>query len=151
MRGAGPPREGVWLRAGRGWGYIDAMRTLITLLLLACFAVTQASAAGCPMASAPHGQAEDGHASASTHHGHHAPAPAPAERHEDERHPPSPVHHAAAGCVLMACGSTAAPPAAPTLAVRDAARPDGTAPGRGFYASPSLATDPPPPRIALRS
>lgn len=127
------------------------MRTLISLLLLACFAVTQASAAGCPMATAPHGQAEGGSASASTHHGHHAPAPAPAERHPDERHPPSPVHHLAAGCVLMACGATAAPPAVPSLAVRDAARQDGTARARDVYASPSLATDPPPPRSALRS
>lgn len=130
------------------------MRTLITLLLLACFAVTQASAAGCPMASAPHGQAEGTAASASPHHehhGHHAPAPAPAERHDGERHPPSPVQHLAAGCVLMACGSTAVPPSAGSLAVHDAPRPDGIADGRGFYASPSLATDPPPPRIALRS
>jgi hypothetical protein len=130
------------------------MRTLITLLLLACFAVAQASAAGCPMASAPHGQAEGTDASASTHHGHHghhAPAPAPEPRHDGERHAPSPAQHLAAGCVLMACGSTAVPPAAGSLAVHDAPQPDGIAAGRGFYASPSLATDPPPPRVALRS
>ena len=125
------------------------MRTLITLLLLACFAVTQASAAGCPMANVPQGQAEGTAASASTHHGHHAPAPA--ERHDGERHAPSPVQHLASGCALMACGSTAVPPAAGSLAIHDAPQPDGLAAGRGFYASPSLATDPPPPRIALRS
>jgi hypothetical protein len=127
------------------------MRTLITFLLLACFAVTQASAAGCPMAEGPHGQAQGTAASASTHHGHHAPAPAPAERHDEERHPPSPVQHLAAGCVLMACGSTAVPPAAGSLAIHDAPQPDGLAAGRDSYASPSLVTDPPPPRIALRS
>jgi hypothetical protein len=130
------------------------MRTLITLLLLACFAVTRASAAGCPMADAPRGQAEGTDASASSHHGHHghhAPAPAPETRHDGERHPPSPVQHLATGCVLMACGSTAVPPSAGSLAVHDAPRSDGIADGRGFYASPSLATDPPPPRIALRS
>ena len=127
------------------------MRTLITLLLLACFAVTQASAAGCPMGSAPGGRAEGTAASASTHHGHHAPAPAPAERHDGERHPPSPVQHLAAGCVLMACGSTAVPPAGVSLVAREAPRADGLAAGRDSYASPSLATDPPPPRTALRS
>lgn len=127
------------------------MRTLITLLLLACFAVTQASAAACPMAPGPQGEAGSAAASASTHHGHHAPAPAPAEGHEGDRHTPPPVHPPAAGCVLMTCGATAAPPAAPSLAVRDAARPDGMSAGRGFYGSPSLATDPPPPRSALRS
>jgi|GEM_PF-1823947 len=127
------------------------MRTLITLLLLACFAVTQASAADCPMASGPHGQAQGEAASASTHHAHHAPAPEPEPRHDGERHPPSPVQHLAAGCVLMACGSTAVPPSALALAVRIAPQPDGIAAGRGFYASPSLATEPPPPRSALRS
>lgn len=126
------------------------MRTLISLLLLVCFAVTQASAAGCSMAPGPHGQPESEHASASTHHhGHHAPAPA--EHHHGEKHAPAPAHHVGATCVLMACGSTAVPPSALALDVRVAPAADGLAAGRGFYASPSLSTDPPPPRGALRS
>jgi hypothetical protein len=125
------------------------MRTLISLLLLVCFAVTQASAAGCPMASGPHGQAESEAASASTHHGHHAPAP---DWHDHgQEHAPSPAHHVGAACVLMACGSTAVPPLALALDLRDAPASDGLAGGRGSYASPSLSTEPPPPRGALRS
>ncbi|HYR12331.1 MAG TPA: hypothetical protein VEQ60_31380 [Longimicrobium sp.] len=126
------------------------MRTLISLLLLACFAWTRAMVADCPMAPAPSGQAE--HAAASAHHGHHAPAPAPAEQRDDHRHPPSPVQHLAGGCgVATACGATAAPTLASSLPAFDAHRTDGMAAGRGSYASPSLSTDPPPPRVALRS
>ena len=128
------------------------MRTLITVLLLACFAWTQAMVADCSMAPAPSGQAEHAAASASPHHGHHAPAPAPAGHPDDTRHPPSPVQHLASGCgVATACGATAAPALASSLPAPDAHRTDGLAAGRGSYASPSLSTDPPPPRIALRS
>lgn len=128
------------------------MRTLINLLLLACFAWTQATVAACLMAPAPPEQAEHAAASASTQHGHHAPAPAPAERQDDHRHPPSPVQHLAGGCgVAAACGATAAPALASILPAFDAAATDGTAAGRGAYASPTLSTDPPPPRSALRS
>jgi hypothetical protein len=128
------------------------MRSLISLLLLACFAWTQALVADCPMAPVPSGQAEHVEASASTHHGHHAPAPAPAERQDDPRHPPSPVQHLAGGCgVATACGASAAPAPASSLQAFDAHRTDGLAAGHGSYASPSLSTDPPPPRIALRS
>jgi hypothetical protein len=127
------------------------MRTLISLLLLACFAWTQATVADCPMALEPSGQAEHVSASASTHHNHHAPAPAPAER-EDPRHPPSPVQHLAGGCgVATACGAAAAPALASALSVPDAPGSDGLAAGHGAYASPTLSTDPPPPRITLRS
>jgi hypothetical protein len=125
------------------------MRSLISLLLLACFALTQAMVADCPMASAPSGQPEHAAASASSHHGHHAPAPA---GQDDPRHPPSPAQHAGSGCgVLMACGAAAAPPVASSLLALDAARADGLAAPRDAYASPTLSTDPPPPRIALRS
>jgi hypothetical protein len=127
------------------------MRTLISMLLLACFAWTQAMVADCPMALEPAGQAEHAAASASTHHGHHAPAPAPAEPRDDPRHPPSPVQHLAGGCVLAACGATGVPAVASSLPALDAPRSDGLAAGRGSYASPSLSTDPPPPRTALRS
>lgn len=126
------------------------MRTLITALLLACFAWTQAMAAVCPMAPVPSGEAEHAAASASTHHGHHAPAPA--ERQDDPRHPPSPAQHLAGGCgVLTACGATAVPALASSFPAPDAPRADGLSAGRDSYASPSLSTDPPPPRIALRS
>ncbi|HEX6369567.1 MAG TPA: hypothetical protein VF006_11675 [Longimicrobium sp.] len=126
------------------------MRTLISMLLLACFAWTQAMVADCPMAPEPSGQAEHAAASASTHHGHHAPAPA--ERPDDPRHPPSPVQHLGGGCgVLAACGATAAPPRASALAAFDASVSDGATAGHGSYASPSLSTDPPPPRTLLRS
>ena len=125
------------------------MRTLISLLLLVCFAVTQASAAGCSMASGPHGQAQSEHASASTHHGHHAPAPA--GHHHGGEHAPAPAHQVGSACVLMACGSTAVPPSALAVDVRDVVAADGLSAGRGSYASPSLSTDPPPPRGALRS
>lgn len=136
----------------RGRGYLSVMRTLIAVLLLACFAWTQAMAAVCPMAEAPSGEAEHAAASASTHHGHHAPAPAPAQRQDDQRHPPSPVQHLAGGCgVLTACGATAVPALASSLPALDAPRADGLSAGRDSYASPSLSTDPPPPRIALRS
>jgi len=105
------------------------MRTLISLLLLACFAWTQASVADCPM----------------------APAPVSGGRH-DPRNPPSPAQHLGGGCgVLMTCGAAAAPPLASSLAALDAPRPDRVAAGRDAYASPTLSTDPPPPRIALRS
>jgi hypothetical protein len=128
------------------------MRTLISLLLLACFAWTQATVADCPMAPAPSGQAEHADASASPHHAHHAPAPAPAGRQDDPRHPPAPAQHLASGCgVLMACGAAAAPPLAASLMAPDAPRADGLAAGRDAYASPTLSTDPPPPRTALRS
>jgi hypothetical protein len=152
MRPRGAPREGGGLPAVRGRGYLFIMRTLITALLLACFAWTQAMAAVCPMAPAPSGEAEHAEASASTHHGHHAPAPAPAQRQDDQRHPPSPVQHLAGGCsVLTACGATAVPALASSLPALDAPRADGLSAGRDSYASPSLSTDPPPPRIALRS
>lgn len=153
MRRRGPPREGAACRrVGEGAILIPMMRTLITVLLLACFAWTQAMVADCPMGPAPAGQAEHAAASASTHHGHHAPAPAPAERRDDQRHPPSPVQHLGSGCgVATACGATAAPPPASTLASIDAHAHDGLAAGRASYASPSLSADPPPPRIALRS
>lgn len=121
------------------------------MLLLACFAWTQAMVADCPMAFEPAAQAEHAASSASTHHGHHAPAPAQAERRDDPRHPPSPVQHLAAGCVLAACGATAVPAVASSLLALDAPRSDGLAAGRGSYASPSLSTEPPPPRTALRS
>lgn len=128
------------------------MRTLTTLLLLVCLAWTQAMAADCPMGSAPAGQAEHVAASASIHHGHHAPAPAPAERQDDQRHPPSPVQHLGGGCSLAtACGATAAPPPASALAAFDAPAHDGLSAGRASYASPTLSADPPPPRTALRS
>jgi hypothetical protein len=128
------------------------MRTLITLLLLACFAWTRATAADCPMAPAPSGQAEHADASASTHHGHHAPAPAPAGEHGGQRHPPSPAHHPAGGCgVQTACGATAVPPLASAVPAFDAARADRPAARRDAYASPTLSADPPPPRSALRS
>lgn len=128
------------------------MRTLITLLLLACFAWTQATVADCPMAPVPSGQAEHAAASASPHHGHHAPAPAPAEPRNDERHPPSPAQHLASGCgVLAACGAAAAPPVSSSLLALDAPRADGLAARRHAYASPTLSFDPPPPRSALRS
>lgn len=128
------------------------MRSLISLLLLACFAWTQAMVADCPMAPAPSGQAEHADASASPHHGHHAPAPAPSAPRDDQRHPPSPAQHLASGCgVLMACGTAAAPPLAASLPALDASRAHGLAAGRDAYASPTLSTDPPPPRIALRS
>jgi hypothetical protein len=128
------------------------MRTLISLLLLACFAWTQASVADCPMAPAPSGQAEHADASAPPHHAHHAPVPSPAGSRDDPRHPPSPAQHLASGCgVLMACGTAAAPPLASSLPMADASRADGMAAGRDAYASPTLSTDPPPPRTALRS
>ncbi|WP_420129675.1 hypothetical protein [Longimicrobium sp.] len=128
------------------------MRTLITLLLLACFAWTQATVADCPMAAVPSGQAEHAAASASSHYGHHAPAPAPAEPRNDERHPPSPAQHLASGCgVLAACGAAAAPSASASLLALDAPHADGLAAGRDAYASPTLSFDPPPPRSALRS
>lgn len=128
------------------------MRSLISLLLLACFAWTQAMVADCPMDSVPSGQAEHAAASASPHHGHHAPASAPAQRHDDERHPPSPAQHLASGCgVLAACGAAAAPSASSSLLSLDAPRADGLAAPRDAYASPTLSFDPPPPRSALRS
>jgi hypothetical protein len=128
------------------------MRSLISLLLLACFAWTQAWVADCPMAPAPSGQAEHAAAFASPHHGHHVPAPAPSGPRDDERHPPSPAQHLAGGCgVLMSCGAAAAAPLASSLPALDAPRADGLAAGRDAYASPTLSTDPPPPRIALRS
>lgn len=128
------------------------MRTLITLLLLACFAWTQAMAAVCPMAPAPSGEAEHASASASTHHGHHAPAPAPTPERDDPRHPPTPVQHLAGGCgVLTACGATAVPALSSSLPAPDAPRADGLSAVRDAYASPSRSTDPPPPRPALRS
>lgn len=131
------------------------MRTLISLLLLASFAWSQAVAAGCPMAFGPREQPDGAAASASTHHahhGHHQPPAAPADRHDAGHHPPSPAQHAAGGCAVMtACGATAAPPAPVSLAARYVPQPDGAAADRGSYASPSLAADPPPPRIALRS
>lgn len=125
------------------------MRTLISLLLLVCFAVTQASAAGCPMASGPHGQAQAEHASASTHHGHHDAVPA--GHHHGGEHAPAPAHHVGSACVLMSCGATAVPPSALVVDVRDGPVSGGVSGGHGFYASPSLSTDPPPPRVALRS
>jgi hypothetical protein len=127
------------------------MRSLISMLLLACFAWTQAMAADCPMAPAPSGQAEHAPASASPHHGHHTPAPVPAGQ-DDPRHPPAPAQHLAGGCgVLMSCGAAAAAPLAASLPALDAPRADGLAAGRDSYASPTLSTDPPPPRTALRS
>jgi hypothetical protein len=128
------------------------MRTLTALLLLACFAWSQAMAADCPMALVPQGQAEGAAASASTHHAHHPAPAAPADRHDSRRHPPSPAQHAGGGCALMmSCGATAAPPAPVALAASYLPQADGAAADRGSYASPSLATEPPPPRIALRS
>lgn len=152
MRPPRPPREGAACHQVGVGAILITMRTLISLLLLACFAWTQALVADCPMAPAPSGQAEHAAASASTHHGHHAPAPAPAERQDDRRHPPSPVQHLAGGCgVATACGATAAPAPAVSLAAYDAPAADGLAVRRGPYASPTLSTDPPPPRTALRS
>ncbi|HEX2077646.1 MAG TPA: hypothetical protein VHG08_08050, partial [Longimicrobium sp.] len=131
------------------------MRALISLLLLASFAWSRALAADCPMAFAPQGQPDGAAASASTpheHHGHPQAPAAPADRHDAGNHPPSPAQHAAGGCAVMtACGATAAPPAPAPLAASDLPRADGAAADRGSYASPSLASDPPPPRIALRS
>jgi hypothetical protein len=132
-------------------GYIHRMmRTLTTLLLLVCFAWSQAAAADCRQPSGPGGQA-DVQESAHPHHHSGHPAPAPAGD-DDARHPQAPAHHASTGCgVLVSCGAAASPPAIvpPTAAFADAGH--GIGADRGAYASPTLSTDPPPPRIALRS
>ena len=62
----------------------------------------------------------------------------------------SPVQHLAGGCVLAACGATGVPAVASSLPALDAPCSDGLAAGSGSYASPSLSTDPPPPRTPLR-
>lgn len=124
------------------------MRTLTTLLLLVCFAWSQAAAADCRQAPGPGGASDvraDAHAH---HHGQHAPAPAGS----DDPHPHGPAHHAPSGCGMLAqCGTAAAPPLAsqPTAAFAQAAH--GVSVDRHAYASPTLSTDPPPPRAALRS
>lgn len=127
------------------------MRMLTTLLLLVCFAWSQAAAADCPMAPGPRGQDEGVALDASHHHGHHAPAPAPAGD-DAERHPHGPAPHAATGCgLLMSCGATAAPPAHAHLSAHLLDAADGVSAERGRYASPTLSTDPPPPRLPFRS
>jgi hypothetical protein len=129
------------------------MRTLTTLLLLVCFAWSQAAAANCSQADGPAGeQAADVQAGAShAHHGHHAPAPVPSND-DGERHPPAPAHHASGGCgVLMSCGAAATPPAAAGIAAHFADAAHGARADRDRYAAPTLSTEPPPPRIALRS
>ena len=122
------------------------MRTLTTLLLLVCFAWSQAAAAGC-QASGP-GGASNVHADAPAHHhGHHAPAPAGSN--DPHRHGPA---HASTGCgMLNACGAATAPPvlAQPTAAFAQAGH--GLRAERDAYTSPTRSTEPPPPRVALRS
>jgi hypothetical protein len=124
------------------------MRTLTALLLLVCFAWSQAAAAECRQATPSGGPADVQASAPGHHHGHPAPAPAG----DDTHHPQAPAHHAATGCgMVSACGTAASPPPiiAPSAAFADAGH--GVAMERGAYASPTLSTDPPPPRIALRS
>jgi hypothetical protein len=125
------------------------MRTFTSLLLLVCFAWSQAAAADCRQASPPGGQADVQASAHQHHHGHPAPAPA---GDDDARHPQSPAHHAGTGCgLLMSCGAAASPPPIVPLSAAFADAGHGIAADRGAYASPTLSTDPPPPRIALRS
>jgi hypothetical protein len=133
----------------RGYN-VRMMRTLTTLLLV-CFAWSQAAAANCSRADVPAGEQADVQAGAShAHHGHHAPAPAPSND-DGERHPPAPAHHASGCGVLMSCGAAATPPAAAGIAAHFADAAHGARADRDRYASPTLSTEPPPPRIALRS
>ncbi|HEX6037831.1 hypothetical protein [Longimicrobium sp.] len=124
------------------------MRTLTTLLLLVCFAWSQAAAAECHLAARP-GGASDVHADAHAHHhGHTAPVPAG----DDNPHHHGPAQHASTGCgMLTSCGAATAPPvlAQPAAAFAQAAHGPGA--DRGAYTSPSLSTEPPPPRVDLRS
>ena len=122
------------------------MRRIASLLFLLAFAFTQASAAECPMASASAAPASGGahamHGAAGHHGGHHADADDPGPRHSHV-----PGQRAECG-IVMSCG--AALVVAGEIAVAPAPAPAAALPWRpALYASPTIATDPPPPRLAL--
>lgn len=119
------------------------MRALLSLLLLASLAWSQAAAAMCPM-TAP--------STETAGHGAHGHAQAPHEHaprhHRDDRS--APAQHAPAACaVAPGCAAPALPPrpAAPATVSSLSAHPlpvDG-----GAYLSRHPGTDPPPPRLPL--
>lgn len=126
------------------------MRRIVSLLFLLCFAWAQAAAAACAMSRGgreahgpePVAHASHHHAPHGGHAGHGAPS------HE---HPDSPPHGDHGECMAMPCGAPAIPNAdagmarAPLIVFRSpVGEPDP-------YASPSLPTEPPPPRASIPS
>lgn len=117
-------------------------RCLLPLLFLICFSWMQGAAAPCiqgPVSPEPEGE----HA----HHDVHHPATQGDHGEEDRS---APVHHGGAGCaMLMTCGVAVAPAPeivpvlAATVSIPAVLTPTAA------YASPSLATDPPPPRFPV--
>ena len=129
------------------------MRRILALVLLLCFAWSQAAAAECPMAA--------GHGSTGTSSSVHPSPSVDAAAHEHGAHATHtaapvdasgtgdhlPAHQSAAGCgIVMSCGVVALPTAGGLATLASPLLPGVASPPPAAYRSPLPGTDPPPPR-----
>jgi hypothetical protein len=123
------------------------MPRTLSLLLLLCWAWSQAFAAGCPMAppAQPAGPAR-AHAAHATHP-HHASADERSHRTHLPGDHGAPAHHASGGCALAtACGAYAVDRPSVSIAHAPLTVPAAVWPVDSAYLAPVPSTDPPPPR-----
>ena len=117
------------------------MRAIFLLLFFLSWGTSLAQAAECPMGAPPAASGVDGEHAAGPH-GHHG-----APQEEEGR---TPARHLAECGVGMPCGVPAIAAVETILPRATLAEAHATVRATRAYASPDLAAEPPPPRLAPR-